>query len=288
MGGVLFGLGPILALREVASPFWDVLFLAVTSTGSVPFLLAAVFLVYWLWDKRLGLFLGILLLTSGALNAYLKTLFGLPRPPTVYHKTLVPLTSNGFPSGHAQAAAVFWSGMALVFRGIWIPVAAAVVFAVAFSRVYLGVHFVGDVLGGAAIGVVLAVVGFLGYRASFWKRLTPLQKAIVAWLAPTGLALVLLALGEDPYLLWGLLTGLAVGYVLEGEWVGMARPKGADAIALRVVVGLFALAALSSIGLQLVHPVLVLTYFHLLGLLVAFALPWVFVRVEDRLRRANR
>ncbi|MFQ5919561.1 MAG: phosphatase PAP2 family protein [Thermoplasmata archaeon] len=287
MGGILFGLGPIQALREVSSPFWDAFFFAVTSTGDVVFFLAAMVLIYWLWDKRLGLFLGILLLASGALNGYLKSLFGSPRPPTVYH-TPFPLASNGFPSGHAQTTAAFWSTIALRSRGIWVPVAAAMVTAVAFSRVYLGVHFVGDVLGGVAIGLGLGVVGYLGYRASFWDRLAVPQKLILAVVLPSALGVVLLVAGEAPYLFWGLLAGLSVGYVLEAEWVGMARPHGSDAAALRIGVGLLTVAAFGGGGLQLTHPVLVLSYYLGLGLFVSLVLPWIFVRLEERLRRANR
>ncbi len=117
MGDFFFGVDPIQALQRVATPFLDALFVAITSTGSLLFFLTAAALVYWLWDKRLGLYLSVLPLASGAVNAYLKALFGLPRPPPVFHKVVPPLMDNGFPSGHAQTSTAFWSGLALVLRG---------------------------------------------------------------------------------------------------------------------------------------------------------------------------
>ncbi|MEE9197408.1 MAG: phosphatase PAP2 family protein [bacterium] len=287
MGAFLFGVAPIRALRQVSSPFLDAFFIAITSTGDILFFLAVVALIYWLWDKRLGLFLVVLLVASGSLNAYLKSLFGSPRPPSFFHKPF-PLASNGFPSGHAQTATAFWSGIALVFRRVWVPVAVVMVSLVAFSRVYLGVHFVGDVLGGVAIGLGLGVAGYLVFRASFWARLAVPQKLILAVVLPSALGAVLLVLGEASYLLWGLLTGLSVGYVLEGKWVGMTRPGSADAVALRIGIGLLAVGAPTLIGIQLSDPVLVLPFFLALGLLVSLILPWAFVRLEDIIRRANR
>ncbi|MEE8199364.1 MAG: phosphatase PAP2 family protein, partial [Thermoplasmata archaeon] len=180
------------------------------------------------------------------------------------------------------------SGIALVFRRVWVPVAVVMVGLVAFSRVYLGVHFVGDVLGGVAIGLGLGVAGYLVFRASFWGRLAVPQKLILAVVLPSALGTVLLVLGEASYLLWGLLTGLSVGYVLEGKWVRMTRPGGADAVALRIGIGLLAVGVPTLIGIQLSDPVLVLPFFLAMGLLVSLILPWAFVRLEGIIRRANR
>ncbi|MFQ5908147.1 MAG: phosphatase PAP2 family protein [Thermoplasmata archaeon] len=287
MGDFLFGVGPIRALQEFASPFLDALFVVITSTGDILFFLAAVVLTYWLWDKRLGLFLSLLLLTSGALNGALKTLFGQPRPPGVFHKPS-PLTSNGLPSGHAQSTTAFWSGVALVLRGGWIPVAVVLPILVAFSRVYLGVHFVGDVLVGAAIGLGLGVVGYVGFRASVWGRLSVPQKLFLAVILPGAFGGVLFVLGEVPYLMWGLLTGLSVGYVLEGQWVGMARPRRADVGVLRIAVGIPVVGVLTLVGLRISDPILLMTLFLAVGLAVALVLPWAFVRLEGFLLRANR
>ncbi len=280
MGDFFFGVDPIQALQRVATPFLDALFVAITSTGSLLFFLTAAALVYWLWDKRLGLYLSVLLLASGAVNAYLKALFGLPRPPAVFHKVVPPLMDNGFPSGHAQTSTAFWSGLALVLRGWWIPLGIVLTALVALSRVYLGVHFVGDVLGGVAIGLGLGVAGYVGFRASFWGRLGVTQKLVLAVSPPAGFGGVLILLGQAAYPFWGLLTGLSVGYVLEGEWVGLKRARSAAAGALRLSVGLPAVGALAFVGWSLTDPLLVLPFFLSLGLAVSLVLPWAFARLE--------
>ncbi|CAM5490878.1 Phosphatase PAP2 family protein OS=Streptomyces alboniger OX=132473 GN=CP975_04305 PE=4 SV=1 [Streptomyces alboniger] len=81
---------------------------------------------------------------------------GLDAVPLVRRLTKSPWTSS-FPSGHAASAAAFATGVALEssrYGAVVAPVAAAV----AFSRVYVGVHYPGDVLAGCALGAAAAAV----------------------------------------------------------------------------------------------------------------------------------
>ncbi|MFI6051471.1 bifunctional phosphatase PAP2/diacylglycerol kinase family protein [Streptomyces violascens] len=75
-----------------------------------------------------------------------------------------PITTS-FPSGHAASAAAFVTGVALESRE-WGAALAPVGFSVAASRVYTGVHYPGDVVAGAALGVgaALAVRGLVPTR----------------------------------------------------------------------------------------------------------------------------
>ncbi len=85
--------------------------------------------------------------------------------PVIRQLKRQPFTSS-FPSGHAASAAAFATGVALESRA-WGAVVAPVAASVAFSRVYTGVHYPGDVLAGAALGVgaALAVRGAVPTRS---------------------------------------------------------------------------------------------------------------------------
>ncbi|GGY37834.1 bifunctional phosphatase PAP2/diacylglycerol kinase family protein [Streptomyces xanthochromogenes] len=76
-----------------------------------------------------------------------------------------PITTS-FPSGHSASAAAFVAGVALESRA-WGAALAPLGFSVATSRVYTGVHYPGDVLAGAALGVgaAFAVRGLVPTRA---------------------------------------------------------------------------------------------------------------------------
>lgn len=103
------------------------------------------------------------------LNVGLKHLFHRPRP--LLDDPLVQIATYSFPSGHAVASTVFYGmSCALVFtharsRALrWIAAIAAVfmVALVCFTRVYLGAHYLSDVLAGVAVGLV-CVIAFLRF-----------------------------------------------------------------------------------------------------------------------------
>ncbi|HUG84056.1 MAG TPA: phosphatase PAP2 family protein [Euzebya sp.] len=97
--------------------------------------------------------------TSALTNLPAKYLAGRGRPdialvPVVRHLARLP-ASTSFPSGHSASAFAFAEGVGLELsqlRPVLYPVAGAV----AFSRVYTGVHYPGDVIVGSAIGVAVA------------------------------------------------------------------------------------------------------------------------------------
>ena len=102
------------------------------------------------------------------------------RPFVVLHFT--PLIHHardaGFPSDHATGAGAIAAGLIFVSWRLGI-VTALLALLIAFSRVYVGVHFPQDVLAGLALGAVVAVIGVF--------VIVPLLTRIVAALARTPL-----------------------------------------------------------------------------------------------------
>src|SRR3990170_8206869 len=77
--------------------------------------------VLWCVDARVGIRLGVLLLSSGWLNSVLKLAAGLPRPYWVSQDVspLAAETSYGLPSGHAQTTTAVYGGLARRARPGW-------------------------------------------------------------------------------------------------------------------------------------------------------------------------
>lgn len=151
---------------QMRSPALTRFFLAITHLHSGEAITAyavALSLPLMLARRHRHWVLPLLLIVAGGalLNVLMKLVFERPRP--VMDEPLLTLASFSFPSGHAASTTLLYGFLALVVlvhlpRSGWRWVAAAlallVVALVAWSRVYLGVHFLTDVLAGIAEALV--------------------------------------------------------------------------------------------------------------------------------------
>ena len=154
------------ALQTIHNPVLDTIMCAITRLGDagiIWILLCIVLLVLPKTRKSGVILMAALLVDLVICNGILKPLVHRIRPFDV--KTGIELLVNrptdySFPSGHTAAS--FASVMALYLAGekkLWIPTLVLAVL-IAFSRLYLYVHYPTDVLGGIAVG---AAAGALGY-----------------------------------------------------------------------------------------------------------------------------
>lgn len=123
--------------------------------------------------RRPGLFLYVLVADAVAdlLAAGLKDVTNRPRPPVRYPEQhpLVHLPHDGsFPSGHAATSFACASVLSRVAPRLSVPLFALAI-AIAFSRVYNAVHYPLDVLGGAVLGVLTALLLLRAGRRR-WSR----------------------------------------------------------------------------------------------------------------------
>jgi undecaprenyl-diphosphatase len=121
----------------------------------------------WLRRKRAAALFVDVMLGGFLLDSTLKLLFHRARPPASFFGTPMP-DSYSFPSGHALFSVCFFGALALLIStrvrsrpgrmAIWLAVV-LLAGAIGFSRIYLGVHYPADVLGGYAVGAVCVSMG---------------------------------------------------------------------------------------------------------------------------------
>ncbi|MEQ1652343.1 MAG: VTT domain-containing protein [Hyphomicrobium sp.] len=155
-------------LQGLRTPFGDSVMIALTQLGDAAVTLPVVTAVLlWLVWKRAWRPVAYWLAAASfgaALTVILKAGFGLPRPLPLYDGT----SAFGFPSGHAAMSIVIFGFLAVLaarelsLRGqlAVFTVMALLAGLIAFSRIYLGAHWLSDVLGGLSFGV--AWVALLG------------------------------------------------------------------------------------------------------------------------------
>lgn len=158
----------------------------VTSLGGVTVLALVTLVVcgFLLLARRYWTLLLVLVATVGGagLNTLLKQLFSRPRPSVVPHLTEV--MTQSFPSGHAMLSATVYLTLGGLLaqlaerrrlKAYILGVALLLPFMVGLTRVYLGVHYPTDVVGGWVAGLAWALLTVVLARAL--RRRSPALRA---------------------------------------------------------------------------------------------------------------
>lgn len=289
-----WGLQVVLWFQQF-SPWLDWPFTLFSLMGEESFFLLLLPALYWCVDRRIGARVTLLFLLSTYLNFIAKTLVDQPRPfeydPRVRQLGQAP--GGGLPSGHAQNAVVVWGYLATQFRRAWLWWAAGLlIIFISLSRIYLGLHFPTDLLGGHLLGAALlllylrlepSVESWLKGQGLVWQLGLPLFVPIgLAFLFPT----------EEGATTTAVMLGMSLGLALERRWLGFESGGVGWQRVLRfllgagVMVGLWLGLRLAFTGLE---PAFLFRFsrYALMGLWGAFGAPWVFVRAGLAEARPN-
>jgi undecaprenyl-diphosphatase len=164
---------------HASAPLTKAMWIITSLHASVVVCTVAVLVGLYLWRRRerfwvaafwLSVFGGLLL------NNILKLVFHRARPH--FRDAIQALTSYSFPSGHTMIATVFYGALAAFviakskswpLRILAAVMALTLIVLVAFSRVYLGAHYLSDVLGAMAEGLAWIALSMTALYY-FWKQ----------------------------------------------------------------------------------------------------------------------
>jgi membrane-associated phospholipid phosphatase len=233
----MFDVDPVVWLQSWATPSLTAVMNGISILGYTRAYIAISVLMAFAFRMRIAIALLVLIALSGAITDATKAAVAAPRPGWVSGsvQTLSLFTQDlrkrnadtptemeddyGFPSGHVSATTAFAVGLAVLVRAGrrgW-SLAVAWIVLMAVSRLYLGRHFIGDVIGGVGVGLITLVVAFralaLGHLARElcahhpWPAHRIMAVAIV--LAGTALLVGLPDAGDA-----GRLLGAAIGVLV--------------------------------------------------------------------------
>ena len=278
--------------------------------------------IYWCFDSRLGFRIGMLLMLSNGINGAFKFLFHSPRPFWVNEKVIAYIheTSFGIPSGHSQNAVAIWVFFATLTKKNWFRWLFIAVFGlIGLSRIYLGAHFIIDVLvgwiiGGGLIFLFIKVENKYGEQITNWKYSKKITAAILISIIMILIAVLFVQINQNwqfspkylenvtrvfegqtinPFSIDGILTasgtwlGLVIGVVLVSDRIQLGKITSTNTKKIiRFVIGLVGVMILWA-GLRLVFPsgipfvseVLRFLRYFLIGIWISAGAPLIFKRI---------
>jgi membrane-associated phospholipid phosphatase len=283
-----WGLDFIIMIQQVDTPLLDSFFRAITSLGDELFYLLLFPFLLWCVDFYLGIRVGIIFLSSVYINNGLKEMFQQPRPFEILPEIQkVHASGYGFPSGHAQSSLVVWGSIAYWKKQIWIRnLSVLLILLIGFSRIYLGVHFPTDILGGWLFGGLILGLSyfiFLKIKLDFIQG-NMIYKIIGITLLPV----ILLQIQSSPDIISSVaaLTGIGYGLLFFSSSIGGIQLGNWLQRLFSFLVGVIGIGIIY-LGLKLILPSEGQSFYQLswffryllLGIWISFGAPWLFIRM---------
>jgi len=256
-------------IESIRTPFLDTLIGLITRLGEETIGIVIMCLVFWCISKKIAYVIGVSFFLSSLTVQGMKICFRIERP-WVIDPTFEPVpgakefaTGYSFPSGHTQSAAAFFGALGSQVKPMAFKIILfAIPFLVAFSRMYLGVHTLQDVL--VSLVITFLLIWLTGRIITSDVESKKKELAVSLFMILYAVAVIVIAIImysngtiEDRYIAdclkaAGAGIGFAIGMFVERNYIKFSvKSKNIGMHIIKVIIGITGVLAFQE-GLKLI------------------------------------
>jgi hypothetical protein len=219
------------------NPFFTMIMETITSMVENLFLVSILSILYWCVDKKKTVKIAWIIFLSSIANGFLKGVFNVQRPfergvvsPIREHTA----TGASFPSGHTQTATSFWAGATVVLKNKKVAILGTLmILLTGLSRLYLGVHWPTDIVGGILFGMLSVLIS-----KEFFDEKKGVRPNHILFASILLLMVMIFPLGYGISSAVACLWGMLFGVYLEKKYIKFKEKQPIKLQLYKVIIGM--------------------------------------------------
>ena len=276
-------------VEGIRSSSLSIFFENISLAGYPTFLILFISFGYFYWSPSRFSRVAMMLFISGLINAFLKDFFQDARPAIELMLDPKVGTSYGWPSGHSQIAVTLWGLLAYELKNKRATIGAiTIIILIAFSRMYLGVHDLGDVFAGLIIGGMILLIWHYAVINDLYKSLSKRSWLILILVFQLILYIFYPSHEDHELSIWFL--GVMTGWFIGASNINIiSNPVKKLLISIFVVCTVFfLLIVITKIESEIINAGLFgFIFSYILGMTFSIVVTWVIPRLLRLARLAS-